>query len=220
MKIKFALAPMSLVSVLALSACAGIGGSDSSKFLSIQDGRAVLVDGVGKVGKAPDSLAVIELRDEKLRLHSELVMPTSLVGPPASIAVLPDKKYALVTAATKLDPSDANKVISSDLISLVALGNGREPLKVVDSISLGAGPSGLAVNRAGDLALVPNRVAGTVSIVEIKGQKDLLRNAIIYYAEKLYTEGNSAEAKVWLDLGKEWFMDDKEYQVTYSQYAN
>jgi DNA-binding beta-propeller fold protein YncE len=171
MKIKFALAPMSLVSVLALSACAGIGGSDSSKFLSIQDGRAVLVDGVGKVGKAPDSLAVIELRDEKLRLHSELVMPTSLVGPPASIAVLPDKKYALVTAATKLDPNDANKVISSDLISLVALGNGRESLKVVDSIALGAGPSGLAVNREGDLALVPNRAAGTVSVVEIKGQK-------------------------------------------------
>jgi DNA-binding beta-propeller fold protein YncE len=169
--IKFVIAPMSLVSVLALSACAGIGGSDSSKFLSIQDGRAVLVDGVGKVGKAPDSLAVIELRDEKLRLHSELVMPTSLVGPPASIAVLPDKKYALVTAATKLDPNDANKVISSDLISLVALGNGRESLKVVDSIALGAGPSGLAVNREGDLALVPNRAAGTVSVVEIKGQK-------------------------------------------------
>ena len=56
--------------------------------------------------------------------------------------------------------------------------------------------------------------------VEVKGQKDLLKNAIIYYSEKLYTEGNAAEAKVWLDLGKEWFMDDKEYQVTYSQYAN
>jgi hypothetical protein len=56
--------------------------------------------------------------------------------------------------------------------------------------------------------------------VEIKGQKDLLKNAIIAYAEKLYTEGNSAQAKVWLNLGKEWFMDDKEYQVTYSQYAN
>ena len=56
--------------------------------------------------------------------------------------------------------------------------------------------------------------------VEIKGQKDLLKNAIIAYAEKLYTEGNSAQAKVWLYLGKEWFMDDKEYQVTYSQYAN
>jgi len=171
MNIKFAIAPMSLVSILALSACAGIGGSDSSKFLSIQDGRAVLVDGVGKVGKGQDTLALVELKDDKLRLVSDLVMPTSLVGPPASIAVLPDKKYALVTAATKLDPSDANKVISSDLISLVALGNGREPLKVVDSISLGAGPSGLAVNRVGDLALVPNRAAGTVSIVEIKGQK-------------------------------------------------
>jgi hypothetical protein len=56
--------------------------------------------------------------------------------------------------------------------------------------------------------------------VEVQGQKDLLKNAIIAYAEKLYTEGNSTEAKMWLNLGKEWFMDDKEYQVTYSQYAN
>jgi DNA-binding beta-propeller fold protein YncE len=170
-KIKYAIAPISFVSVLALSACAGMGGSDTSKFLSIQDGRALLVDGVGKVGKAQDTLAIVELKDDKLRLHSDLVMPTSLVGPPASIAVLPDKKYALVTAATKLDPNDASKVISSDVISLVALGNGKDSLKVVDSIALGAGPSGLAVNRAGDLALVPNRAGGTVSVVEIKGQK-------------------------------------------------
>lgn len=171
MKIKYVVAPLSLISILTLSACAGIGGSETSKFLSIQDGRALLVDGVGKVGKAPDTLALVELKDEKLRLHFDLVMPTSLVGPPASIAILPDKKYALVTAATKLDPSDPNKVIPSDLISLVALGSGKDPLKVVDTISLGAGPSGLAVNRAGDLALVPNRAGGTVSVVEIKGQK-------------------------------------------------
>jgi DNA-binding beta-propeller fold protein YncE len=171
MKIKYVVAPLSLISVLTLSACAGIGGSDTSKFLSIQDGRALLVDGVGRVGKAPDTLALVELKDDKLRLHFDSVMPTSLVGPPASIAILPDKKYALVTAATKLDPNDPNKVIPSDIISLVALGSGKDPLKVVDTISLGAGPSGLAVNRAGDLALVPNRAGGTVSIVEIKGQK-------------------------------------------------
>ena len=69
MKIKYAVVPLSFISVLALSACAGIGGSDTSKFLSIQDGRAVLVDGVGKVGKAQDTLALVELKDEKLRLH-------------------------------------------------------------------------------------------------------------------------------------------------------
>ena len=128
MEIKYALAPMSLVSVLALSACAGIGGSDSSKFLSIQDGRAVLVDGAGKVGKGQDTLALVELKDDKVRLLSDLVMPTSLVGPPASIAVLPDKKYALVTAATKLDPNDSNKVISSDLIlSLIHISEPTRP---------------------------------------------------------------------------------------------
>jgi len=172
MKLKHLIAPISFTSILALSACAGIGGANTSQFLSIQDGRALLLDGVGRVGNVPDTLAIVELKDGRLRLNDDLVMPTSLVGPPASIAVLPDKKYALVTAATKLDPKDPNKVISSDLISLVSLeGSGKEVLKVVDSISLGSGPSGLALNRAGDLALVPNRVSGSISVVEIKGQK-------------------------------------------------
>jgi len=172
MKLKHLIAPISLTSIVALSACAGIGGSNTTQFLSIQDGRAILLDGVGKVGKVPDTLAIIELKDGKLRLNNDLVMPTSLVGPPASIAVLPDKKYALVTAATKLDPKDPNKVISSDLISLVSLEDGRkEALKVVDSISLGSGPSGLALSRTGDFALVPNRVSGSISVVEIKEQK-------------------------------------------------
>jgi len=63
-------------------------------------------------------------------------------------------------------------------------------------------------------------VADKTCSVEVQGQKDLLKNAIMYYAEKLYTEGNSTQAKVWLELGKEWFKDDKEYQVTFSQYAN
>lgn len=169
MKLKYAIAPISLTFLL--SACAGIRSSDDSQFLSVQDGRSLLVDGVGKAGKTSDTLAIVELKDGKLRLHSDLVIPTSLVGPPASIAVLPDKKYALVTAATKLDPTDPNKVIPSDVISLVSLGDGKDVIKVVDSISLESGPSGLALSRNGALALVPNRVSGSISVVEIKGQK-------------------------------------------------
>jgi WD40 repeat protein len=169
MKLKYAIAPISLTFLL--SACAGIRSSDDSQFLSVQDGRSLLVDGVGKAGKTSDTLAIVELKDGKLRLHSDLVIPTSLVGPPASIAVLPDKKYALVTAATKLDPTDPNKVIPSDVISLVSLGDRKDAIKVVDSISLESGPSGLALSRNGALALVPNRVSGSISVVEIKGQK-------------------------------------------------
>jgi hypothetical protein len=43
MKIKYTLTPLSLFAILALSACAGIEHHNTSQFLSIQDGRAVLV---------------------------------------------------------------------------------------------------------------------------------------------------------------------------------
>jgi hypothetical protein len=56
--------------------------------------------------------------------------------------------------------------------------------------------------------------------IENKSQKDFLKRSLISYATKLYTEGSTKQAQDWLLLGKEWFMDDKEYQVTYSQLAN
>lgn len=56
--------------------------------------------------------------------------------------------------------------------------------------------------------------------VDAISQKDFLKNSILYYATKLYTEGNSTDARKWLQLGNEWFSEDKEYQLTCSQYAN
>lgn len=158
--------------VAALAACASSPAPSTSSFLSVQDGRARLVDGVGAVGNAPDSLAVIGIVNGKLVLQYELQMPTSLVGPPSSIAISPDRKLALISAATKLDPADAKKVVSSDLVSVVALDStGNAAPRVVASLHTGAGASGISINREGTLGLVANRVEGTVSVLAIDGQK-------------------------------------------------
>lgn len=55
--------------------------------------------------------------------------------------------------------------------------------------------------------------------IEMKVQKDFLKNTLISYSTRLYTEGSKSEAQKWLIYGRDWFMDDKEYQVTYSQLA-
>ena len=44
------------------------------------------------------------------------------------------------------------------------------PPKVLDTIELGAGASGVSFNKAGDLALVANRNEGTVSVLAIRGK--------------------------------------------------
>jgi hypothetical protein len=140
----------------------------ASTFLSVQDGRAQLVNGVAAVGSAADTLAVISVADGKLALLHEVPVPTSLVGPPSSIAVSPDRKLALVSAATRLDPADSKKVVPFDLVSVIALDStGNAAPRVIGSVRTGAGASGISFNRAGTLALVANRVEGSVSVLAI-----------------------------------------------------
>jgi hypothetical protein len=51
-------------------------------------------------------------------------------------------------------------------------------------------------------------------------QRGLLKAAIIRMAEGMDADGAGADAKVLLDLGLQYFEDDKEYQVTYNSIAN
>ena len=50
-------------------------------------------------------------------------------------------------------------------------------------------------------------------------QMKLLKQSLIRLAENLNEQGNKAAAKEWLDLGAQYFQDDKEYQVTYNMIA-
>jgi YVTN family beta-propeller protein len=170
-----------LLATTVIATLAGCASSSRppSTFLSVQDGRAQLVNGVAAVGNAADTLAVISVADGKLALLHEIQVPTSLVGPPSSIAVSPDRKLALVSAATKLDPADSKKVVPHDLVSVVALDStGNAAPRVIGSVHTGAGASGISINRAGTLALVANRVEGSVSVLAIDGEKVEVINKI------------------------------------------
>jgi DNA-binding beta-propeller fold protein YncE len=165
---------LTVAATAALAACAGTPPAQeaSSYFLSVQDGRAGLVDGKSVVRDAADTLAVIELAAGRLRVAQQVAMPTSLVGPPSSIAIAPGGRLALVSAATRRDPADAGKVAAFDLVSVVALdpGGSTSP-RVVASVRTGPGASGISINRAGTLALVANRVEGSVSVLAIEGEQ-------------------------------------------------
>jgi len=157
-----------------LAACAGVpgAGEPASYFISVQDGRAGLADGKSVVRDAPDSLAVVELSAGRLRLAHQLLMPTSLVGPPSSIAIAPGGQLALISAATRRDANDARKVVAHDLVSVVALDpSGQVAPRIIGSVTTGVGASGISINRSGTLALVANRVEGSVSVLALEGQQ-------------------------------------------------
>ena len=45
------------------------------------------------------------------KVVAEIPVPTSVVGPPLSVAITPDESLALVTSAMQIDPADKTKQI-------------------------------------------------------------------------------------------------------------
>lgn len=112
----------------------------------------------------PDMVAVIDLSTAAPKVIGTVLAPASMIGPPASVAVAPDSRFAIVTAAQKVG-SDG-KLVPDDRVSVIDLADPRRP-RVVQTLVAGAGASGVAINRAGTLALVANAGAGTISVFTV-----------------------------------------------------
>jgi DNA-binding beta-propeller fold protein YncE len=155
-----------LVLPLLLSAVTG----EAQLALSANDNKLVLIDGVGTVVQNPavDTVSVIDLKQYPPRLVAEITAPTSVVGPPLSVAITPDESLALVTAAMKIDPADPKKQIPDNRVSVIDLK--ASPPQVIATLEAGKSPAGLSINRQGTLALVANRAEGTVSVFTISGK--------------------------------------------------
>jgi DNA-binding beta-propeller fold protein YncE len=139
--------------------------------VSANDNKGILVNGVVTVvqNPPPDTAAIIDLKQFPPKILADVEVPTSVVGPPFSVAITPDESLALVTAAMKVDPSDSTKQIPDNRLSVIDLQS--SPPKVIGQRETGKSPSGLSISRRGNLALVANRADGTVSVFGIKGKE-------------------------------------------------
>ena len=161
---------MPMVSATALAAVLSLAsGANAQLALSANDGKAVLVDGVNTVPANPaaDTVTVIDLGATPPKTVAEIPVPTSVVGPPSSVAIARDESFALVTGAMKLDPADPKKLVPDDKLTVIDLK--ASPPKVSAQLQAGKGAAGVSINRAGTLALVANRSEGTVSVFSIAG---------------------------------------------------
>lgn len=138
--------------------------------VSANDNKVVLVNGATTVVPNPpaDTVTVIDVGATPPRVVAEIPAPTSVVGPPLSVALTPDEGLALVTAAQKIDPGDPTKQIPDNRVSVIDLK--ASPPRVVATLEAGASAAGVSINRQGTLALVANRAEGTVSVFTIQGK--------------------------------------------------
>ncbi len=168
------------------------GTANAQLAVSANDGHVAFVDGTMKVvADGKDSITVFDLSKSPPAKITEIEVPASVVGPPHSVAVTPDERYAIVTSSMKIDPADPTKQIADNRVTLIELpaqsitarikGKITDALKktdpnapqakIVQTIEAGAAPAGVSINRKGDLVLVANRNDGSISIFTLKAGK-------------------------------------------------
>jgi DNA-binding beta-propeller fold protein YncE len=158
MRIKFRLA----AATIALAAPAGLSAQIA---VSANDGKQLRP---GDAGRTADSVSVIDLRSYPPRVIGTVAAPASMIGPPAAVAVARNGGFALVSAAQRLTP--AGTVELNDQVSVIDLAKPSAP-ELVQTVQAGPGASGVAINRAGTLALVVSTGDDIVSVFTIRGKR-------------------------------------------------
>lgn len=160
-----------MAAALALSGTVGWlapAAAHAELFVSVQDGKQMLVAGRTDIVPGVDMLSILELKHDRLSIVSEVPVPASVIGPPTSLALVPGAGLALVAAGFKRDPADAGQVVPDDTLSVVDLRS--VPPRVIDRLHVGMGAAGVSVNAAGTLALVANHEEGSISVLSIEGR--------------------------------------------------
>ena len=155
--------------MIAVALAAVFAGPASAQIaISANDGKVRLDNGVVKTTpNNPDTVAIIDMGVRPPKLLHEIEVPNSIVGPPSSVAISPDRSIALVTANMKLDPADPTKQIPDNRMSIIDLK--ANPPTIIGTVETSKGPAGVAIGPKGNIALVANREEGTVSVFAIDG---------------------------------------------------
>jgi DNA-binding beta-propeller fold protein YncE len=117
-----------------------------------------------------DTVSIIDIGDPaRPKIVANLPLMNTITGPPVNLAITPEQHVALV--ANSLDwvmDGDGWKGVPDNKIYVIDLT--VSPPAQIGTIEAGKQASGMAINRAGTLALVANRADDTVTVLAIDGK--------------------------------------------------
>ena len=135
--------------------------------ISANDGKQLQP---GEPMVTPDSISVIDLGHYPPRVIGNVQVPAAMIGPPDAVAVAPGEKLAIVTAAQKFDPADPMHPAADDKVSVIDLTDPTKP-RLLQTVSSGAGASGVSINRAGTLVLVAAKGEDAIIVFRLAGNR-------------------------------------------------
>ncbi len=152
----------------------GFAASADAQFLVIGDDNKLHWDKAGKPAfsePGKDEVVIVDIRNrESPTIAASLPLMNTVIGPPTNLAITPDESLALVANSlsyqpdgTGWKPTPDNKVYVVDLKAM--------PPKLLATLEVGKQPSGIAISRRGDLALIANRADNSVSVLTINGNE-------------------------------------------------
>ena len=131
-------------------------------------------DAAGKLIDLPpgkDSVSIIDIRNRiEPKIVATLPLKNTIHGPPTNLAITPDNRMALV--ANSLDAVAAEgggwKDVPDNEIFVIDLT--QAPPTPIATVTAGKQPSGMAIDRGGNFALVADRADNAVSLLSVNGK--------------------------------------------------
>jgi DNA-binding beta-propeller fold protein YncE len=173
-----------VVAAALLAACSTAAPSASGKpeFMLVGvDTKAVFADNgdLNNVAPGKDVVTIVDIGTDPAhpRIVGTLPLMNSIFGPPTNLAVTPDGTLGLVANSMDWTPDGANwKAVPDNKLYVIDLT--ANPPRLIDTVAVGKQPSGMSVNRAGNLALIANRNDNSISVLSIQGKQVKLIDSV------------------------------------------
>src|SRR6267142_120524 len=137
-------------------------GNDEKIVFDAEGNRAVAAPG-------KDTISIVDITDrEAPKIVVSIPLMNSIFGPPVNLAITPDERLAIVANSVDWVQDGASWKPAPDT-KLYVFNLKTNPPSQIGTVEIGKQPSGLAINRAGNLALVANRADKSISVLSISG---------------------------------------------------
>lgn len=119
-----------------------------------------------------DSVLIVDIGTNPAmpKVVASLPLMNSVFGPPTNLAISPDGTLGLVANSMDWAQDGQNwKAVPDTKLHVIDLAG--SPPASLGTVTVGKQPSGLSINRAGDLALVANRADNSITVLSIRGKE-------------------------------------------------
>ncbi len=146
----------------------------SAQLMIIGNDEKMVVDDAGNrslIGPGKDTVSIVDISSpESPRIITNLPLTNSIFGPPVNLAITPDGRLAIVAnSVNHVQEGTGWKAVPDNKLYVIDLTT--SPPSHIATVEVGKQPSGLDINRAGNLALVTNRADNSISVLSIQGKE-------------------------------------------------